>query len=90
MKKHIKIYLDYFGYSGHEYMPCEIPGCGRRAVDVNHIDSRKMGGDPTGSKDKIENLMGICREHHVEYGDIKDKKEWLKEVHLNFMKNGKN
>lgn len=67
-------------------MPCEIPGCHERAVDVNHIDARGMGGDPQGKKDTIENLMGTCRGHHIQYGDVKDKKEWLKEVHLAFMK----
>lgn len=85
VKRHTKIYLDYFGYSGQEFMPCEIPDCGKRAVDVNHIDARGMGGNPSGDKDTIENLMGTCREHHTEYGDRKDKKEWLKEVHLRFM-----
>lgn len=90
MKKHTKIYLNYFGYSGYEFIPCEIPGCNRRAVDVCHIDARGMGGNPSGDKDVIENLMGKCREHHSEYGDIKDKKEWLKAIHLEFMRcNGK-
>ena len=86
MKHHTKIYLNYFGYTGQEYMPCEIPDCNRRAVDVCHIDARGMGGNPSKSKDVIENLMGKCREHHTQYGDLKEFKEWLKEVHLKFMK----
>lgn len=89
MKAHTKIYMNFFGYSIADYIPCEIPGCKRRAVDINHIDARGMGGDPTGSKDVIENLMGTCREHHIEYGDKKGFKDWLKETHLEFMKNGK-
>jgi hypothetical protein len=89
MKHHTKIYLDYFGYSGYEFMPCEIPSCERCAVDVCHIDARGMGGNPSGSKDIIENLMGKCRKHHDEFGDKKEFKEWLKQVHLAFMKKNK-
>lgn len=85
MKHHTKIYMKFFGYQPGDFMPCEIPDCGKAVVDVCHIDARGMGGDPQGKKDVIENLMGKCRPHHVEYGDIKDKKEWLKEVHLQFM-----
>lgn len=76
-----------FGYSISDFIPCEIPNCGRRAVDINHIDAKGMGGNPAGDKNEIENLMGTCREHHVEFGDKKQHKEWLKEVHLNFIKN---
>jgi len=90
MQHHTKIYMDYFGYTIADWMPCEIPGCGKCVVDVNHIDARGMGGDPQGKKDLIENLMGNCREHHIFYGDKKEYKEFLKETHLKFMKeNGK-
>jgi len=37
-----------------------------------------MGG---GNKDTIENLMGLCRSCHIEYGDKKQHKEMLKVVH---------
>lgn len=89
MKVHTKIYFEFFGYTIADFIPCEIPGCGRRAVDINHIDARGMGGDPNGTKDVIENLMGTCREHHIEFGDKKEVKEWLKNVHSHFMKYGK-
>jgi hypothetical protein len=91
MKDHTKLYLKYFGFTTDDFIPCEIPGCGAMAVDICHIDARGMGGNPSGSKNVIENLMAKCREHHLEYGDKKDLKEWLKEVHLKYMKdNGKN
>lgn len=77
MKKHTKIYLDHFGYTKDEFIPCEI--CGVRAVDIHHIDCRGMGG--TSDKDKIENLMAVCRECHVEYGDKKQHMDFLKKVH---------
>ena len=78
--------MDYFGYTEADFIPCEIPSCGARAVDINHINARGMGGNPSGDKDDIRNLMAVCREHHLRYGDVREFKEWLKEVHLNFMK----
>lgn len=85
MQRHTQIYMNYFGYDISDYMQCEIPGCGERVVDVCHIDARGMGGDPLHKKDVIENLMGKCRGHHDFYGDKKEHKPYLKEVHLNFM-----
>jgi 5-methylcytosine-specific restriction endonuclease McrA len=46
---------------------------------VHHIEARGMGG--TNEKDTIENLMGLCRKCHIEYGDKKQYKEFLKEIH---------
>lgn len=86
MKTHTKIYMDYFGYKIPEDVICEIPGCGKPCKDINHIDARGMGGDPKGKKDVIENLMAMCREHHIEFGDVRSKKEWLKEIHLKLLK----
>lgn len=85
MKTHTKIYMDFFNYGIEDFIPCEIPGCGVRANDINHIKCRGMGGDPKGSKDVIENLMAMCRKHHIEYGDVPNKIEWLKEVHLKYI-----
>jgi hypothetical protein len=86
MKKHTKIYMDYFGYHTTSWIPCEI--CGNAGNDIHHVECRGMGG--TKKKDVIENLMCLCRGHHIAYGDKKQHKEMLKEVHLNFMKhNGK-
>lgn len=85
MKNHTKVYLRFFGYSGYEFMPCEI--CGARAVDIHHIRARGMGGSK--EKDNIENLMGLCRAHHVEFGDIEKHRPYLIEVHERFMQNNK-
>ena len=81
MKKYVKLYLDYFGYVKDDFMCCEI--CGGRMVDIHHIDCRGMGGSK--NKDEIKNLMGLCRLHHMEYGDKKEHIDFLKETHLNFM-----
>lgn len=76
MKKHTKIYLEYFNYGIEDFIPCEI--CRNRAVDIHHIDARGMGGS---DKDVIENLMAVCRKCHNKYGDKKQFKEFLKKVH---------
>ena len=78
MKNHTKVYLNHFGLTGDEFIPCEV--CGLRAVDIHHIDCRGMGGSK--EKDNIENLMAVCRECHVEFGDKKQYTEWLREIHL--------
>lgn len=78
MKIHTQIYLDYFGINEEDpFIPCEI--CGNRAVDIHHIESRGMGGNK--KKDDIENLMALCREDHIQYGDIKELIPTLQELH---------
>lgn len=81
MKKHTKIYMDYFGYAADEFIGCEI--CGMRAVDIHHIDARGMGGDR--NKDTIDNLMAVCRRCHEKYGDKKEYIELLKQTHDKFI-----
>jgi hypothetical protein len=82
MKNHTKVYYEAFGYHPTDFVPCEI--CGVKAVDVHHIDARGMGGSK--EKDTKENLMAVCREDHIKYGDKKQHKEWLKRVHKRFMR----
>ena len=77
MKQHTKIYMKYFGYGIEDFIGCEV--CGNKAVDIHHIDCRGMGGSK--DKDTIENLMGLCRKCHIEYGDKKQYKEFLKDIH---------
>jgi 5-methylcytosine-specific restriction endonuclease McrA len=81
MRKHTKKYLDYFGYTLDDFYSCEV--CGGRMVDIHHIDCRGMGG--SNDKDEIENLMGLCRSCHIEYGDKKQHIEFLKMKHLTFI-----
>lgn len=77
MKKHTKIYLDYFEYAISDYIACEV--CERPAVDIHHIEARGMGGSNT--KDVITNLQALCRECHTKFGDQKQYKDFLKEKH---------
>lgn len=72
MKAHTKIYFDHFGIDydpatgWHDHIECEVQeeGCQGEAVDIMHIEPRRMGGNPNGSKDRIENLMAGCRSCH--------------------------
>jgi 5-methylcytosine-specific restriction endonuclease McrA len=79
VKKHIKIYLDYFGYSIADFIPCEV--CGKKSVDIHHIEPRGMGGSKV--KDFIENLQALCRSchHEADFGN-KLSKNKLKKIHL--------
>ena len=81
MKKHTKIYMDYFNYVLDDFIPCEI--CGTRANDIHHIENRGSGGSK--SKDTIENLMALCRADHIKYGDYPQYKEMLKQKHLKLL-----
>ena len=77
MKAHTKIYLQKMGYDESDFIPCEI--CSHKAVDIHHIEARGMGG--TSKKDDIENLMALCRQCHIQYGDISELKDYLKKIH---------
>jgi 5-methylcytosine-specific restriction endonuclease McrA len=77
MQKHTQIYLQGMGYKKTDFIPCEV--CGSQAVDIHHIEARGMGGSK--EKDTIKNLMGLCRKCHIEYGDKKQYKEFLKDIH---------
>ena len=85
MKKHTKIYLDYFNYSIADFIPCEV--CGTKAVDIHHIECRGMGG--SNEKDNINNLQALCRICHVRYGDKKNFKDFLIETHNKVLKYNK-
>ena len=77
MKNHTKVYLKAMGYDTTDWIPCEV--CGAQAVDIHHIEARGMGGSK--NADTIENLMGLCRQCHNAFGDLKQHKEMLKATH---------
>jgi hypothetical protein len=83
MKKHIKVYMEFFGYGVDDFIPSELSG--NRAVDIHHIDCRGMGSSK--EKDVIENLMALTREEHNKYGDKKQWIEFLKMKHNEYMNN---
>jgi hypothetical protein len=77
LKKHTLTYFNHFGYDISDFIPCEV--CGKTAVDIHHIEARGIGGSK--EADAIDNLMALCREDHIKYGDKKQYKEFLKEKH---------
>ena len=83
MKRHTKIYLDFFGYNISSFIPCEV--CGERANDIHHIEARGMGGK-NDFADVIENLIALCRKHHIELGDKKQFEDELTDIHFEFMR----
>jgi len=85
MKNHTKVYLKEMGYDTTDYIPCEV--CMAKAVDIHHIQARGMGGSKTA--DTIDNLMAVCRKCHDTFGDRTDLKDWLRQVHTEFIQNQK-
>lgn len=82
MKKHTKLYLiAVYGDITNEFKPCEV--CGQAAVDIHHIMARGMGGSK--NNDHIENLMGLCRQDHVKYGDKTEFIPFLLQTHQQFL-----
>lgn len=76
MKPYTQVYLNHFGYSTADFIPCEI--CDSRAVDIHHIEARSKRKDLLND---INNLMALCRKCHSEYGDIVELKPKLQEIH---------
>ena len=75
--------MDYFGYVLDDTVLCEV--CGAVAVDTHHIMARGMGGNK--SADTIENLMAVCRQCHVKFGDKKQYIDYLTNIHNQHLKN---
>jgi 5-methylcytosine-specific restriction endonuclease McrA len=82
MKRHTQIYMNHFGYDISSWIPCEV--CGKTAIDIHHVEARGLGGSK--EADNIENLMALCREDHIKFGDKKQYKEFLKEKHQEKLK----
>lgn len=74
MKNHTKIYLNSLGYDMTDYMPSELSG--NPGIDIHHIINRE---------NRIENLILLTREEHLEYGEIKSKMCYLLEQHRLFL-----
>ena len=77
MKPHVRTYLNHFDFDQTDFTPCEV--CESKAVDIHHIHARGMGGSK--KADNIENLMALCRNCHIEYGDKKQHIDFLTQIH---------
>ena len=74
MRKYAKIYLKAINEDTNDnniFIPCEC--CNKKATEIHHIlnKSRLIEHNILYKKDNIENIMAICRECHVKYGDVK-------------------
>ena len=79
MKKHVKVYHDYFGYYYGEFIACE--NCSAKSVDIHHLTFKSELG-----KDVIENLMALCRDCHTKAHESKEFNEQLKVIHEDHIK----
>jgi len=61
LKKHTRIYKKYFNLGEQDKIICEFCGI-MEAVDIRHIEPKKMGGSKP--KDRIDNLIALCRTDH--------------------------
>lgn len=75
------IYMAKFGYSDSDFVPSELSG--KEGVDLHHIDCKGMGSSK--NKDRVENLIALTREEHIEYGDKKQWMSYLYQKHMDFM-----
>lgn len=88
MTKHYKIYTEYFNIMPGEAIKCELTGYVSTQNNIHHIVARRMGGNPLGDKDKIENIMCIRADLHDKYGDKKQYMDFLKEAHRLYLEDG--
>jgi 5-methylcytosine-specific restriction endonuclease McrA len=79
LSPHKKIYCKAFGLNSGDYIGCSI--CPSPAVDVHAIIADGMGGRPNKDTHRIENLIALCRDCHVRYGDKKEHKASLFRIH---------
>lgn len=80
------MYFQAFGFDlgdPTQFVPSEING--RKAVDINHIICRGMGGTKQ-NLDRIENLMAMTRQQHIDFGDKKNLIWNLFSMHRQHMK----
>ena len=78
MKKHTKIYMNYHNYDLTDWIACEH--CGTTAVDIHHLIGRGMGAGKNSQKNKIENLIALCRRCHIKAETDKVFNNQLKEL----------
>jgi 5-methylcytosine-specific restriction endonuclease McrA len=81
MKSYTKVYLKFFDFNMSDFIQCE--NCGQKSVDLHHIIARSQN---LSLLNDIANLMALCRECHIKYGDKKQYIEMLKEKHFAYIK----
>ena len=62
MQNHTKVYFNFFNYDSSDKIYCEM--CNDIAVDIHHLEKRNKT-----KNDFIENLVGLCRNCHINCND---------------------
>tara|TARA_Y100001937_G_scaffold125716_1_gene193125 strand:+ start:594 stop:884 length:291 start_codon:yes stop_codon:yes gene_type:complete len=52
--------MQFFNYEEQDFIPCEM--CESRVVDIHHLQRRTRNKI---TNDYIENLVGLCRDCHI-------------------------
>ena len=76
MIKYKKIFIDYWGYTIADYIPCAC--CNSKSIDIHHLIFKSQGG-----KDEPDNLISLCRECHNKAHADTDFNNHLKQIHAN-------
>ena len=90
MRKYQRMFMKYYGYTEADSYAELCWYCEKNVwQDNHHIESRGMGGDKKGLRDKISNLIPLCRTCHEDSSIINKQKETLKEIVKRRMENVK-
>ena len=77
LKNYKKLFADYWGYCESDTPLCWL--CNMQvAVDIHHIENKKMGGVAGNRLNRIDNLFPLCRSCHNKVHKNKGINEKLK------------
>ena len=80
--------MKYYGYTEADSYSELCWYCNKNVwQDNHHIESRGMGGSKL--RDRIDNLIPLCRSCHSDSSEINKQKDKLKEIVRRRMKNAK-
>ena len=72
--------IDHYVYMCLIHKKCAV--CGKKPVELNHIDTVGMGNDRTQIDHIGKEAISLCRTHHKEYHDI-GKQSFFEKYHFN-------
>ena len=84
MKKHVKIYTDYFKLGIDSIVECEV--CGKQGNINGGFDLHHIYGRIGKNSDNIGNLMLLCRDCHNKAHSCEFSKVYLFEKHKKYLK----